>query len=103
MSPRNVTAMLVISLILLLVLFDFVIYARGGSEATISRVILRWAIGWPFVPFMAGLLCGHLFWSQDLTQRSQTGREPVWLWYVFFAVAALCLVVLAATLGWLTK
>lgn len=94
MRAASVTAILIMVVILLLVAYDIVIYYKGGVDATISRVILHGAIGWPFVPFMAGLLCGHLFWSQDLRIkeiRSKTTYPEILM--IPIGLIALCLFV----------
>ena len=44
--------------------YDLAAYSNGGSEATISRIILNLSMEWPAIPFVFGMLCGHLFWSQ---------------------------------------
>jgi uncharacterized protein YjeT (DUF2065 family) len=32
---------------------------------TASDVIGEWSIRWPILPFLAGLLTGHLFWRRN--------------------------------------
>jgi hypothetical protein len=43
--------------------YDFYLYFGGGTEATISWYLYTLAYEKPFVPFLIGFLCGHLFWS----------------------------------------
>jgi len=51
-----------------LIVYDIWLLHIGGSEATISWQTLQFSRKHPIVPlltgFIAGLLGGHLFWSQ---------------------------------------
>ena len=42
--------------------WDFYIWTVPGG--TISETLLGWAKNHPVVPFMFGVICGHLFWPQ---------------------------------------
>lgn len=42
------------------------LYARREPGATVSEVVLNAALRHPLVPFMLGVLMGHLFWPQLL-------------------------------------
>lgn len=46
-------------------IYDIWATVRHGRESTVSAVILSWAKNYPIVPFVFGLVCGHLFWSQN--------------------------------------
>jgi hypothetical protein len=49
----------------LLVGWDLYVYFSDPNDtAMISRVILNFAGAHPVLPFLAGVLCGHLFWPQ---------------------------------------
>lgn len=57
---------LVLAITILIVLFaigifDFSMIFLGQPQSTVSEYIYRWSIKFPFVPFFAGLLAGHLF------------------------------------------
>lgn len=39
-------------------------FATAGAGDTISEVVLTAVKAHPIVPFLAGVLCGHLFWPQ---------------------------------------
>lgn len=43
--------------------WDIYVATQAGS-ATISAVVLGWAMAHPVVPFAFGVLMGHLFWPQ---------------------------------------
>jgi hypothetical protein len=68
MSWREATAVVILAMILLGVVYDLVAYSVSGNEATISRLCLEtadrcrgFAVG--FV-FLLGVLCGCLFVPQ---------------------------------------
>lgn len=64
MTPRALTQLLVVAVVAVLIAYDVIAYLHGGVDATISRVVLSAAHDAPAIPFAAGVLCGHLFWSQ---------------------------------------
>lgn len=72
MSPRAVTAAVLVAAALLLVGYDVYAFLAGGVEATISRTVYEWAQRWPILPFALGVLTGHLFFSQHGLQ----GKKP---------------------------
>lgn len=39
-------------------------FGTAGAGDTISEVLLSWARAHPILPFLGGVLCGHLFWPQ---------------------------------------
>ena len=44
-------------------LWDAVAKQFGGMGSTVSSLMFDLAYEWPIVTFMAGLLCGHFFFS----------------------------------------
>jgi hypothetical protein len=60
----NITAWLIVAVVFLLVGWDIYAAVKWGYNGTISRDILMAAYSHPIIPFAAGVLCGHLFWSQ---------------------------------------
>jgi len=43
---------------------DLYLFVVRGPHATLSAEILAAAHQYPMIPFVVGLLCAHLFWSQ---------------------------------------
>lgn len=58
------TEALVVSLVIFLVVYDLIALWLGGWDATISVVVLTWSSRYPILPFLFGVVCGHLFWPQ---------------------------------------
>lgn len=63
MTGRTLTRIVVIAAVAGLLIYDGIILMLYGFEATISEFIVTLSFSEPIVPFLAGVLCGHLFWS----------------------------------------
>ena len=57
------TIILLIATAALWAAYDTWVIIAKGYEATISHSLLTLAQRFPIIPFVLGLLCGHLFWS----------------------------------------
>lgn len=62
------TKVILVVLAAFLVIYDIVALWLGGWDATISVVLLTWARSYPILPFAFGVVCGHLFWPQKVTE-----------------------------------
>lgn len=63
---KTITVAVCIGATVSLIAYDVVANAEGGVSATISRVLRQAAMDYPIIAFAAGVLIGHLFWSQKL-------------------------------------
>lgn len=58
------TARIILLIIVLVVLtWDVVVTYAGKPEASFSQVILEKSMQDPIIPFLIGVLIGHLFWA----------------------------------------
>jgi hypothetical protein len=48
-----------------LIAYDVIVIINSGREASISWQIIEHSYDYPMVPFLAGFLCGHLFWRMN--------------------------------------
>lgn len=64
MDWRRLTKRFILAVGYLIAVWDLAALIGGGVPGTISRVILDWSHDWPVVPFLFGVLAGHLFWPQ---------------------------------------
>lgn len=62
MNVRKLTGSVIVVAILVLAIYDVYAYMEGGTEGTISHVIMSWSYSHPAFTFAFGFLCGHLFW-----------------------------------------
>jgi hypothetical protein len=53
------------SLIALVVIlgYDFYLFFEGGTQNTISWYLYEASYEHPFIAFLTGFVCGHLFWQ----------------------------------------
>lgn len=59
-----ITKLVVLSLLILIVIVDVFLWVCYGSNATISWFLWTTSHDWPIIPFLFGVLAGHLFFSQ---------------------------------------
>lgn len=57
------TAIFIGVIVAIILIYDLVIYLKKGDDWTISRVLLKLAKSWPIVPFLLGIVMGHIFWT----------------------------------------
>lgn len=62
MQPKMVTKIFIVAVIACITVFDVIIFSRGGTESTISWVLIDWSYKYPVFPFAMGFVMGHLFW-----------------------------------------
>lgn len=58
------TAWILIVIAAFLVHYDMFVQVRYGYDTTISAVMLDASRRWPLLPFLLGLLIGHIIWPQ---------------------------------------
>lgn len=59
----RVSKIVVIVSVAVILLWDLYAQVVGGSGATVSQAIWHFASDVPFVTFLVGFVCGHLFWG----------------------------------------
>jgi hypothetical protein len=62
---RHVTIGLLVVTTLILVVYDLCVVLTGSSKDTISYTILSLSRQMPLLPFLLGMLVGHLLWPQE--------------------------------------
>lgn len=65
MSPRWWTILILVATAVILIAWDIVVATNSVKGDTISEILLNFARHHPVVPFLFGVLMGHLFWSQN--------------------------------------
>ena len=68
---KNVTVKILAILLLALLVYDVVAIQIGGTEASISSVIITFAYKMPVFTFLSGVVCGHLFWRMRTNKDTQ--------------------------------
>lgn len=57
----DLTGILILATIVAALAYDLYAYRRSGGQATISNWVREMSRDWPIIPFLAGVLAGHLF------------------------------------------
>lgn len=57
------TEIVIIVVTVLIIVYDIYIYKKEGAQLTISLVMKRWAMKYPWIILLWGVLMGHFFWS----------------------------------------
>lgn len=60
----NTTAWVLVTIVGALIGYDIFAYLRWGYHGTISYDVLSASLRHPLIPFMVGVIAGHLFWPQ---------------------------------------
>ena len=58
------TGKIVVAIVIGLFLVEMATIVDSAPGNTISEVVWHVIAGRPFVPFLAGFLCGHFFWQK---------------------------------------
>lgn len=74
-GPTVTRLTLLLTLIALLGYDLFAVY-RFGYDGTISLVVFTMAKAYPIIPFLAGIVVGHLFFPIEGTNASSSGKDP---------------------------
>lgn len=59
---RKLTTLILVGLFALAMIYDFVVALNGNWDITISITVYNLAKENPIIPFLIGLVCGHLLW-----------------------------------------
>jgi hypothetical protein len=65
MTAKKITLLLILAAIVILGGWDIYVASNEASGDTISEIILAASLQRPVIPFVAGTICGHLFWPQS--------------------------------------
>ncbi len=62
---KKVTLPVLGALLAVIAIYDVYALTNGGAESTISSVIISLSHDFLIIPFLFGVLAGHLFWRMD--------------------------------------
>lgn len=66
MAMRAVLALAMLMLALVIGVWDVTVMHMQRPDDTVSRFLWDLSRGWPIVPFLLGILFGHILWPQRL-------------------------------------
>lgn len=64
MNISNLTITVLVCALVSLIGYDIYAVIQGGTHATISWTLWTYSHQYPILPLGAGIILGHLFWSQ---------------------------------------
>lgn len=64
MTARRITILLLSIAIVVLGGWDIYVAVNDANGDTISEIVLAASVQRPIIPFVLGVICGHLFWPQ---------------------------------------
>ena len=77
MNWKKWTAIFVLSVVVLIIIYDIIAIMGGGTEASISHMLLIWSYKYPAFTFAMGFVCGHIFWRTLDTKDTKKIAEFV--------------------------
>lgn len=75
MSWKKWTALFIAIVLLAIAGYDVIAISGGGTEASISHMMITWSYKYPAFTFMVGFAMGHLFWRMRGTAETQAIDE----------------------------
>jgi hypothetical protein len=75
---KKTTIIVIILATIFLIIYDVFAIIKGGTEASISSIIITWSYEMPLLPFAFGVLCGHFFWrmrSNEDTRKIDNAKN----------------------------
>lgn len=69
MNIRKQTMIFVAVVIAAIIVYDIYAIVMGGTEASISHLLITWSYQHPVFPFVMGFTMGHLFWRMRQTKE----------------------------------
>jgi len=63
MNKQLLTGLILAACLVGLIIYDAVAIGLWGANSTISSVVHAVTVRLPFTLFLAGFVCGHLFWN----------------------------------------
>jgi len=61
---RVYLSLILLAVLVVLWMFDWWHLVKGKPTETVSAVLLDWSAHWPVLPFLMGMVMGHLLWPQ---------------------------------------
>ena len=97
---RTVTKILIVVVATILIIWDIIAAALGGSVATESNVILSWSLKHFTIPYAWGVLGGHFFWPRSSALNGMRGRDSLLMVVLPSTIALIIADIFITPPGW---
>lgn len=67
----KITIIIIAAVALILGAWDIYVLIKGGTEATISHLVLVSSYKYPIIPFLGGFLSSHFWWRIKDTEETK--------------------------------
>lgn len=72
---KQYTVIFIIAVIVAIAMYDVFAIYQGGTEASISNILIQWSYKYPAFTFLLGYTMGHLTWRmRDTDKTKELGR-----------------------------
>lgn len=68
---EKITGLFILIMVVVIAIYDGIAIFQGGREGSISHWLIIKSYDFPIIPFIAGFICGHLFWRMRDTKDTQ--------------------------------
>jgi hypothetical protein len=76
-SWKRTTGYFVLALVVATLAYDLAAVRAAGYEASVSRFVVNLTKDWPIVPFLAGVVAGHLWFPAAKDKKKKEAKTHV--------------------------
>lgn len=74
---KNMTMIFTIVMIVIVAVYDVYAMIIGGTENSISHMLITKSYDYPIIPFLIGVLTGHLVWRMKDTKETKKISDKI--------------------------
>lgn len=74
---KNMTMIFTVVIVVIVTVYDVYAMAIGGTENSISHMLITYAYHYPILPFLVGFIMGHLFWRMRDTKETNKVSDKI--------------------------
>jgi hypothetical protein len=74
---KNMTMIFTVSVFVLVAIYDVYAMIVGGTENSISHFLIEKSYSYPVLPFLIGVVIGHLFWRMRDTAATKKISDEI--------------------------
>lgn len=71
MNWKKYTFIFIVAVIVSIAVYDTIAISGGGTEASVSHMMIAWSYKYPAFTFLLGFTMGHLFWRMKDTKTTE--------------------------------
>lgn len=72
MNVKKITVIFILAVVIIIAAYDVWTFVElGNNDATISAQLIEWSYNYPLVPFLFGIIAGHLWWGKTTLRGNE--------------------------------